>query len=94
MTLTEERVEPSTAGTPAPEPTPPATPRTGPPAGALVALSLGLAAALVLGFFAYLLAFSGVVEGRAQHAMLQSFARQLRDGIAPVGPVPAGTPVA
>lgn len=55
---------------------------------------LGLAAVLVLGFVAYVLALSGISEARAQNTMFKSFTKSLGEATAPVGPTTPGAPVA
>jgi sortase A len=90
---------PSGAGT-APEPVPAEPPRrlrpvaAPSPAARAVGLSLTLAALLVLGFFVYLYGLSGVSEARAQSTLYKTFAGQLGQAVAPVGPSAEGAPVA
>lgn len=86
------------AGPEAPEaPEPAAVPPPGParaPSAVLtsVGLSLTLVAVLFVGFVVYLYGLSGIAEAREQSVLYKTFAGQLSEATAPVGPVPGGDP--
>lgn len=68
--------------------------RPGLPLGVQVSIALALLGALVVGFFVYVYGLSGLTEGHAQATLRKTFANQLSQAVAPVGPVAPGTPVA
>jgi sortase A len=59
-----------------------------------VAIALTLLLGLLLGFAGYLYGLSALSEHRAQTNLRKTFAKALGQAVAPVGPVPDGTPVA
>lgn len=101
MTLTVPPPSPPAldATAPAPDATPPrgtAQPRrrNRGSAGRAVAVTMALAAGLLLGFAVYLLALSGVSEAHAQNNLRNELRRELAQATAPVGPTGEGRPVA
>lgn len=72
----------------------PARPTRPQPVVQAVGAVLCLAALLVLGFFVYLYGLSGVSEAREQSTLYRTFAGQLGQAVAPVGPTAEGAPVA
>jgi sortase A len=59
-----------------------------------VAAALGLLVVLVLGFGAYLYGLSSISEARVQNTLYRTFAGELGQAVAPVGPTTEGAPVA
>jgi sortase A len=78
---------------PSQEPTPRRPPRSAEllrRTGAIVSAAF----LFVVGFLVYLFGLSGVAEAHAQSTMFKSFAPELAQAVAPVGPAKEGTPVA
>lgn len=56
--------------------------------------ALGLLGLFLLGFLAYLYAFSGVQEARSQTTLYRTLRDQMNRAVVPVGPAADGTPIA
>lgn len=87
-------VPPAAAKAPAPQAVRPPVPSGRLTPGRAVALTCALLGVLLLGFVAYLFAFSTVSMDREQTNLRKTLQHQLADALAPVGPTGPGEPVA